>query len=143
MRPDKPVVPVSSSNATPEWRSRDRLKTVSAALVVCLRIGYDPPDVVKTDPCAKLECWIDPFGLPKEKALDQIGQNLQKQYESLASTSRTKYRQHMDPHVQEIEKLCPALRRQVKHERILFHYNGHGVPKPTPSGEIWLFVSLL
>ena len=21
----------------------------------------------------------------------------------------------------------------------MFYYNGHGVPKPTPSGEIWVF----
>lgn len=26
-----------------EWRMRDRLKTVSAALVVCLNVGTDPP----------------------------------------------------------------------------------------------------
>lgn len=24
-------------------------------------------------------------------------------------------------------------------ERVLFHYNGHGVPKPTVNGEIWVF----
>lgn len=24
-------------------------------------------------------------------------------------------------------------------ERVLFHYNGHGVPKPTENGEIWVF----
>ena len=34
------------------------MKTVSVALVLCLNIGVDPPDVVKTDPCARLECWI-------------------------------------------------------------------------------------
>ncbi|KAL8684207.1 MAG: hypothetical protein Q9218_008380, partial [Villophora microphyllina] len=28
-----------------EWRMRDRLKTVSAALVMCLNLGVDPPDV--------------------------------------------------------------------------------------------------
>ncbi|KAI8373402.1 hypothetical protein EDC96DRAFT_499196 [Choanephora cucurbitarum] len=31
------------------------------------------------------------------------------------------------------------MRRNAKEERILFHYNGHGVPKPTTSGEIWVF----
>lgn len=31
------------------------------------------------------------------------------------------------------------MRRTAKEERILFHYNGHGVPKPTASGEIWVF----
>ena len=24
-------------------------------------------------------------------------------------------------------------------ERVLFHYNGHGVPRPTANGEIWVF----
>ena len=37
------------------------MKTVSVALVLCLNIGVDPPDVVKTDPCARLECWIGEF----------------------------------------------------------------------------------
>ena len=26
-----------------------------------------------------------------------------------------------------------------KTERVLFHFNGHGVPKPTSNGEIWFF----
>ena len=26
-----------------------------------------------------------------------------------------------------------------QNERVLFHYNGHGVPKPTTNGEIWVF----
>ncbi|KAJ4944639.1 hypothetical protein JOQ06_013182 [Pogonophryne albipinna] len=35
------------------------MKTVSVALVLCLNVGVDPPDVVKTSPCARLECWIE------------------------------------------------------------------------------------
>lgn len=35
-----------------------QMKTVSVALVLCLNVGVDPPDVVKTQPCARLECWI-------------------------------------------------------------------------------------
>ena len=27
----------------------------------------------------------------------------------------------------------------MQNERVLFHYNGHGVPKPTPNGEVWVF----
>ncbi|CAH1415853.1 unnamed protein product [Lactuca virosa] len=30
-------------------------------------------------------------------------------------------------------------RKYAKSERVLFHYNGHGVPKPTSNGEIWFF----
>ena len=29
--------------------------------------------------------------------------------------------------------------RSVQNERVLFHYNGHGVPRPTANGEIWVF----
>ena len=36
-------------------------------------------------------------------------------------------------------QLCSSLRRNAKEERVLFHYNGHGVPKPTVNGEIWVF----
>ena len=32
-----------------------------------------------------------------------------------------------------------TLRRNSSEERVLFHYNGHGVPLPTSSGEIWYF----
>ena len=35
-----------------------QMKTVSVALVLCLNVGVDPPDVVKISPCARLECWI-------------------------------------------------------------------------------------
>jgi len=38
-----------------------------------------------------------------------------------------------------VKKLCTTLRRGAKEDRVLFHYNGHGVPRPTASGEIWVF----
>jgi regulator-associated protein of mTOR len=31
------------------------------------------------------------------------------------------------------------LRKNSRDERSLFYYNGHGVPKPTNGGEIWVF----
>lgn len=37
------------------------MKTVSVALVMCLNIGVDPPDVIKTTPCARLECWVGTY----------------------------------------------------------------------------------
>lgn len=127
------------SRNTSEWRMRDRLKTVSAALTICLNIGVDPPDVVKTNPTAKLECWIDPTAgiATNNKTMEQIGKKLQEQYEGLSI--RVRYKQYLDPSVEETKKFCQSLRRNAKDERILFHYNGHGVPLPTPSGEIWVF----
>lgn len=121
-----------------EWRIKDRQRTVIAAIVLCLNIGVDPPDVIKTRPCAKLEAWIDPMAIndPK-KSIDQIGKQLQSQYELLST--RTKYKQSLDPNVEDIKKFCQNLRKSARDERILFHYNGHGVPRPTASGEIWVF----
>ena len=121
-----------------EWRMKDRLKTVSAALAICLNLGVDPPDVIKTNPCAKLEAWVDPGSIAVgHKAMENIGKNLQSQYETLSI--RTRYKQHLDPSIDETKKFCCQLRRNAKDERVLFHYNGHGVPKPTVSGEIWVF----
>jgi regulator-associated protein of mTOR len=78
-----------------------------------------------------------------QKALENIGANLQKQYERWQP--RARYKQSLDPTVDEVKKLCTSLRRNAKDERVLFHYNGHGVPQPTKNGEIWVFnrVSLL
>ncbi|KAF1810164.1 WD repeat-containing protein-like protein mip1 [Eremomyces bilateralis CBS 781.70] len=123
-----------------EWRMRDRLKTISAVILLCLNIGVDPPDAFKTNPCAKLECWIDPTGstgTSGQTAMNTIGKQLQWQYEQLSM--RTRFKLCLDPTVDETKKFSQQIRRNARQERILLHYNGHGVPKPTPSGEIWVF----
>jgi regulator-associated protein of mTOR len=134
--------PKGEAGALPvqEWRMRDRLKTVSAVLALCLNIGVDPPDVIKTNPCAKEECWIDPTvtsQTPGHTPMNQIGKALQTQYEQLSM--RTRYKLLLDPTTEETRKYTSTLRRNARNERVLFHYNGHGVPKPTSSGEIWVF----
>ncbi|KAK3069909.1 Target of rapamycin complex 1 subunit kog1, partial [Teratosphaeriaceae sp. CCFEE 6253] len=126
-----------------EWRMKDRLKTVSAILAVCLNVGVDPPDVIKTNPSARLECWVEPIPPDTSSSTQstahnaQIGRNLQSQYENLSL--RTRYRVILDPTIEELRRYTTSLRRTAHAERILFHYNGHGVPKPTASGEVWCF----
>ncbi|XP_060522953.1 regulatory-associated protein of mTOR [Cylas formicarius] len=122
---------------THTWKMKERMKTVSVALVLCLNLEVDPPDVVKTQPCARVECWIDPMSMSAPKALEKIGQALQAQYERWQP--RARYKQSLDPTADEVKKLCLSLRKNAKEERVLFHYNGHGVPKPTVNGEIWVF----
>ncbi|XP_055596316.1 regulatory-associated protein of mTOR [Uranotaenia lowii] len=122
---------------TQSWRVKERMKTVSVALVLCLNIGVDPPDVVKIQPCSRLECWIDPSSVSPQKAMELIGNNLQKHYERWQP--RARYKHSLDPTVEDVKKLCTSLRRNSKEERVLFHYNGHGVPRPTVNGEIWVF----
>ncbi|KAL8039000.1 hypothetical protein ABFX02_10G006900 [Erythranthe guttata] len=127
----------SDSGLVSKWRPRDRMKTGCVALVLCLNINVDPPDVIKISPCARMECWIDPFSMAPQKAIEAIGRNLNQQYERWQPKAR--YKCTLDPTVDEVKKLCTTCRKYAKSERVLFHYNGHGVPKPTPNGEIWLF----
>ena len=70
------------------------MRTVSVALVACLNIGVDPPDVVKPQPCARLECWADPLAMPPQKALDTIGNTLQLQYERWQPRVRVIFARH-------------------------------------------------
>ena len=122
-----------------KWRDKDRHKTVSAALVLCLNLGVDPPDIVRTNPSAAMECWTDPTAssTSNSKVMELIGKKLQQQYERMSM--KTRYKQYLDPSQEEARKFCTSLRRNAKDERVLFHYNGHGVPLPTPSGEFWVF----
>ena len=85
----------------PTWRLRERMKTVSVALVLCLNIGTDPPDAVAASPRARRECWLEPFAGPsRQKALETIGAALQAQYERWQS--RARYRQLLDPTADEL-----------------------------------------
>ena len=138
-RHDTSGLPKDGSGPNSDWRMKDRLKTVSASLAICLNLGVDPPDVVKTNPTAKLESWVDPTATTggQTKTMEQIGKKLQEQYETLSL--RTRYKQYLDPSVEETKRFCISLRRNAKDERVLFHYNGHGVPLPTASGELWVF----
>ncbi|XP_020113918.1 regulatory-associated protein of TOR 2 [Ananas comosus] len=120
-----------------KWRPKDRMKTGCVALVLCLNISVDPPDVIKISPCARMECWIDPFSMAPPKALETIGKALHTQYERWQPKAR--YKLQLDPTVDDVKKLCSTCRKYARSERVLFHYNGHGVPKPTANGEIWVF----
>ncbi|CAD5170829.1 unnamed protein product [Musa acuminata subsp. malaccensis] len=134
---DCAAVGPSDNGLVSKWRPKDRMKTGCVALVLCLNIGVDPPDVIKISPCARMECWMDPYSMAAPKALETIGKALQVQYERWQP--RARYKLQLDPTVEEVKKLCNTCRKYARSERVLFHYNGHGVPKPTSNGEIWVF----
>ena len=121
------------------WRLSDRMKTVAAVLTLCLNIGVDPPDVIRPPPCARLHCWEDPEEQPVQKFLEVVCKALQSQYE--LCQPRARYRVCADPTAEDIKKACTGLRRTHlgREERLLFHYNGYGVPRPSANGEIWAF----
>lgn len=130
------------THTIPSWRLRDRMKTVGVGIVMALNFGTEPPDIIKPYPCAKLQCWMDPTRVKRDLANQQIGERLEAQYarwQQQRTARNVKYRRAIDPTVEDVRALCTFLRRNAKHERVLFHYNGHGVPRPTPKGEIWVF----
>ena len=49
-----------------------------------------------------------------------------------------KFKPCLDPTPEELQKLCLSLRKMSGNDRVLFHYNGHGVPSPQ-KGDIWTF----
>uniref|UniRef100_A0A0D3C2Q2 Raptor N-terminal CASPase-like domain-containing protein n=2 Tax=Brassica TaxID=3705 RepID=A0A0D3C2Q2_BRAOL len=57
----------------PKWRLKERMKTGCVALVLCLNITVDPPDVIKISPCARIEAWIgDDEGIRETKCRDDL-----------------------------------------------------------------------
>jgi HEAT repeat. len=133
---------VGEEDVAPSWRLKERMKTVGVGLILALNIGTDPPDVIKPNPCAKLQCWMDPSSTSRSKAREKIGELLEGQYarwQGQNRFSKIKYKRALDPTVEDVRNLCNSLRRTAKNERVLLHYNGHGVPRPTQNGEIWVF----
>lgn len=74
--------------------------------------------------------------MPPQKALETIGRNLQLQYERWQP--RAKCKVTLDPAYEDVRRIALSCRRHARGERVLFHYNGHGVPAPTTNGEIWV-----
>lgn len=69
--------------------------------------------------------------------MEAIGARLVQQY--LRWQPKAKCRQFLDPTPDDMKRACCAFRRRAKDEPTLLHYNGHGVPRPTPQGELWFF----
>ncbi|EUB57529.1 Regulatory-associated protein of mTOR [Echinococcus granulosus] len=128
--------PVKGPELYKESYSKEKIKTINVALVVCLNMDIDPPDVQKIPPYSRIEAWVDPADAGY-RVVDMIGKNLQSQYERWQPKGC--YRQCLDPNLEEVKKICVNMRRNARADRILFHYNGHGVPRPTENGEIWVF----
>lgn len=89
------------------------------------------------------EAWLDVLAVPSPQlALEEVGRRLARQYERLQPKARV--RVAADPKTEDVRKLLVSLRRHAQRaeagpDRVLLHYNGHGVPRPTANGEIWCF----
>ncbi|KAJ3439707.1 regulatory-associated protein of mtor [Anaeramoeba flamelloides] len=118
-------------------KPKSKTQTELGILCTCLNLGINPPDVVKPNPCSTLECWVDPKQYSKKTALLHILTNLEKQFKSCEP--RSEYIVSLDPTISKLKKICNVQRRTENNGRIFFYYNGHGVPRPSKKGEIWVF----
>ncbi|EGT39310.1 hypothetical protein CAEBREN_03315 [Caenorhabditis brenneri] len=121
-------------------KGSDRLRTASVAIVMCLHLGVDPPEAPsRKDAPARLLSWVDPYKCGAHKAALEVAMSTQRAYEKWQPKSKTRYKICCDPPIDDVRKVATNLRRISGNDRVLFHYNGHGVPKPTDNGEIWVF----
>ena len=124
-----------------DWRvGKDRSKTSHVLLLLCLNVGVDPPDVLRVEPCAKLECWTDPVVAQSKmltKGSEVIGDLLISQYKQLHKGAT--YKACLELSVDDLKYHLYSVRKKAKDGRVLLHYNGHGVPKVTQFGELWFF----
>lgn len=65
----------------------------------------------------------EPVSMSPQKALEQIGNQLQKQYERWQP--RARYKQLLDPTTDDVRKLCVALRKNAKVEAVIVHMYTH------------------
>lgn len=132
------TVPARSDQPLLSWKSYDRVTTMHGALVLCLNIGVDPPDVLKPSHCADLHAWLRPNPNQAHKSIQSIGIALQNQYERwFLPRGNPHFQLVTDANISDLRLVCASVRRAARHDRVLFHYNGHGVPRPTSSGHIW------
>lgn len=68
------------------------MKTVSVALVLCLNIGVDPPDVPRPLNGPRKHAWVEPVICSPQKSAQKIAQNLQNNYEKLQPKARFEYK---------------------------------------------------
>ncbi|OLY83863.1 WD repeat-containing protein mip1 [Smittium mucronatum] len=144
-----------------EWRNQEKTRTSFGIIALCLNIGTDPPDLYRPEDTPIIEAGIDPFKAVdefaprsfKEKAyanedskgkapkvkspLERIGNSVQLSYSEISKT--THFRAALDPAYEEFKRLISHVRQEIKDDRMLLHYNGHGVPKPSAGGDIWVF----
>lgn len=132
-----------------DWKnSKPKINTLQGGIFICLNTTIDPPDLPRMgNPRAISEGWINPYEHRGThiQAASLVADIICKQYKSI--TLKTNFKPFPDAIIDDIKKVLNQWRRNYRDtlnstgvtNRYLFHYNGHGVPAPTESGELWVF----
>ncbi|PVV02718.1 hypothetical protein BB560_002823 [Smittium megazygosporum] len=141
-----------------DWKN-DKTRTSFIVVALCLNIGTEPPDLFRPEDTKMIETGIDPFEdidetdpklldssnyIEDEKGntrfktpIERIADNIIRAYSNISKAFDYKFA--LDPIFEEAHRVVTHARKQAREDRILFHYNGHGVPKPSDNGDVWLF----
>ena len=98
-----------------DWRSKDcdkrSMRTEAIVICLCLNLGVDPPDIVRTNPCSVLEAWMNPNDLPSSRALEVIADRLEQQYSAWKGKSRKlNIKKILDANPESVRQTCSHLR---------------------------------
>ncbi|KAJ1719170.1 Target of rapamycin complex 1 subunit kog1, partial [Coemansia biformis] len=125
-----------------EWRVRSDLRTIAGLLAVSLGLGArslsgspqsrpPPPSLLPV-----LEAWTNPYTLGAGRKTGKIlGQNLARQFGYVSGSATYKPLVDCDP--VRLQQYCVHFRTVAATERLLFYYNGHGMPLPAAGGGVW------
>ncbi|KAL7713207.1 WD domain containing protein [Entamoeba marina] len=109
-------------------------KTPHLILCCCINIGTDPPGFKKPHVTSTTFGWINTKDHKKREVGYDITASLASQYQRFCTPSTTT-ELLWDPTTDRVKKACLAAHDRHSKDRILFHYNGHGVPLPTINHE--------
>ena len=128
----------NNNNSSNSNSSEHKARTVYGVIMACLNLGVDPPDARKPEKCATVEAWVDPGKYSSPNGVpDMVIKELGDQYAQLRG--KVSYAKCIDPTIDNVRNSLLSARRAAGAERVLVHYNGHGVPAPSKNGEIWAF----
>ena len=129
--------PLKTSSRLNSWRGRSQVETRAVILMICLNCGTDPPDKSKVDSGPRLLCWTNPTSYGSgQRAAQEITMLLRNQYLRCIS-DKLHFMKFPDAPYEDL----PAM-KEVRGRgggRVVFHYNGFGVPAPADKGELWVF----
>lgn len=125
------------------------IRLTQALLLMYLHIGTDPPDFPRIEPCAKTECWVDPLVAHVAQygphghsggggGCDSITEALERQYRGVLGDDLNVVRV-VEASIDVTRSMLVKARRMARGGRVLVHYNGHGMPRATELGEVWMF----
>ncbi|CCW63429.1 unnamed protein product [Phytomonas sp. EM1] len=123
--------------------SRVPIRLSRAILLMYLHTCGGPPDFPRISPCATLECWIDPLVAQGTPAVgsggsEGIAEMLERQYRSVLR-SNIPISRVVEANLEAASMMLGKARNLARDGRVLVHYNGHGMPRATELGEVWVF----